>query len=59
MAQHSFVAACKIFFGFKDGQTISDFGRELKELSHAEKLEIAQGLRAEGIDCEDPIAPAQ
>lgn len=59
MEQLSFVAACKRFFGFKDGQSISEFGRELKDLTHAEKLEIAQGMRAAGIDCEDPVQPTQ
>ena len=50
----SFVAACKNFFGFKPGQTLSEFGAELKELSYEEKLDIAKGLRDAGHDCEDP-----
>lgn len=54
----SFVAACKEFFGFKEGQTLTEFGAELKALSYEEKLEIAAGLRATGLDCEDP-APAK
>jgi len=58
MAQ-SFTAACKAFFGFKEDQKISDFAAELRELSHAEKLELAAGMRAAGIDCEDPATPAQ
>jgi len=58
MAQ-SFTAACKTFFGFREDQKISDFAAELRELSPADKLEIAEGLRAVGIDCEDPATPAK
>lgn len=50
----SFVAACKNFFGFKEGQTLSEFGAELKQLTHEDKMEIAKGLRDAGVDCEDP-----
>ena len=54
----SFVAACKNFFGFKEGQTLSEFGAELKTLTHEDKMEIAKGLRDAGHDCEDPVQPA-
>ena len=54
----SFVAACKEFFGFKEGQTLSQFGEEIKALSYEDKMEIADGLRKIGHDCADPIAPA-
>lgn len=52
----SFVAACKNFFGLKEGQSLTEFGQELKALSHEDKMEIAQGLRAVGEDCDDPQA---
>ena len=50
----SFTDACKEFFGYKPGQTLTEFGAELKALSHEEKLDIAAGLRAVGVDCDDP-----
>lgn len=50
----SFVAACKEFFGFKPGQTLKEFGEELKGLTHDDKMEIAAGLRELGHDCADP-----
>lgn len=52
----SFVAACKDFFGFKQGQTLSDFSAELKELTYNDKMEIAAGLRNIGLPCADPQA---
>lgn len=51
----SFVAACKEFFGFKPGQTLSEFSGEIKALTHNDKMEIAAGLRNIGIDCDDPV----
>jgi hypothetical protein len=54
MAQKSFIGACREFFGFKPGQTLTEFGAEIKALSYEDKKEIAQGLRDVGIDCADP-----
>lgn len=50
----SFTAACKEFFGYKPGQTLTEFGQELKALTHQDKLDIAAGLRQVGVDCDDP-----
>ncbi len=54
MPQIGFVKAMKDFFGPLPGQNIMQFGAELRELSHEDKLEFAHGLRAIGIDCADP-----
>lgn len=57
MSQKSFIAACKDFFGFKPGQTLTEFGNEIKALSHEEKMDLADGMRKIGIDCADPLQP--
>lgn len=49
------VMVLKKYFGLKEGQSLQDFSQELKELSGAEKLELAQlackalGLTAEQV----------
>ncbi len=57
MPQVGFVKAMKDFFGLLPGQSILQFGAELRALSHEEKLEFAQGLRSLGIACADPDQP--
>ena len=57
MPQTGFVKAVKDYFGLLPGQTLLQFGAELKTLSYEEKLDIAKGLRAHGIDCADPDRP--
>jgi hypothetical protein len=54
MPRTGFVKAVKEFFGLLPGQTLLQFGAELKALTYEDKQEIAQGLRAIGIDCADP-----
>lgn len=55
MAQKSFIAACREYFGFKPGQSLTEFGAEIKELSYEDKLELAEGMRKHGgIDVADP-----
>ena len=54
MSQIGFVKAMKDYFGPLPGQSIMQFGAELRALSHEEKLDFAQGLRSIGIDCADP-----
>lgn len=58
MAQKSFIAACREYFGFRPGQKLTEFGQEIKALSHEDKLELAQGLRDVGVDCADPAPVA-
>ncbi len=42
MPQSSFVKAMKDFFGLLPGQTVLEFGRELRALSHEEKVDFAR-----------------
>lgn len=51
----SFTQACRTFFGFQPDQKLSGFAAEIKALSHKDKVEIADGLRKAGIDCDDPM----
>lgn len=50
----AFGAACASYFGRHPNQTIAQFSAELKALTHADKLEIAEGMRKNGVDCLDP-----
>jgi hypothetical protein len=53
----TFTAAAKEYFGYKPGQTLTEFGQELKALSYEEKMDLAKEMRKIGIDCDDPTAP--
>lgn len=53
----TFIAACKQFFGFKPGQTLSEFGKEIRDLTAKDREEIAEGLRAAGLDVDHETAP--
>ena len=44
-APKSFAGACREFFGMHPGQKIAEFGAELKSLTHADKMELAEGMR--------------
>jgi hypothetical protein len=57
MPQIGFVKAMKDFFGPLPGQSVLQFGAELKALSHEEKREFAASLHAIGINCADPEQP--
>lgn len=46
----SFVAACKDFFGTKDGQTPLQFMKEVKELTPDDRVEITEGLTKSGYE---------
>jgi hypothetical protein len=54
MPQVGFVKAMKDYFGLLPGQTVMQFGAELKALTHDDKLDFARGLHAIGIDCAAP-----
>lgn len=43
----SFMAACRKFFGLKDGQTALDFGKEVRALSAQDRLDMIPGLERE------------
>jgi hypothetical protein len=42
------MAACRDFFGLKEGQTALQFGQEIKQLTADDRKEIAAGLTAMG-----------
>lgn len=44
----TFTAAMKHFFGFKDGQTLTQFSAEVKQLSPDDRIYFANGLIADG-----------
>jgi hypothetical protein len=46
----TFMAACRDFFGLKDGQTAMEFGKELKQLTDKDREEIKAGLAAIGYE---------
>lgn len=54
----SFVQGMREFYGFREGQGLSDFAKEIKALTHDDKMELASGLRAIGQDCDDPAPQA-
>ena len=44
----TFMAAMRHFFGFLPGQTLTEFGLEIKNLSDTDKKYFADHLRAAG-----------
>lgn len=46
----TFMAACRDFFGLKEGQTAMDFGKELKALTEKDRDEIKVGLAKLGYE---------
>lgn len=46
--EQSLVAACMDFFGRLPGQGLSDFQKEYKALTDADKVDIREGLIANG-----------
>ncbi len=52
-----FVSAMKSYFGLKEGQSISQFAAEIKDLTLKDKQEFHQMMVAEGIDCDPPVEP--
>jgi hypothetical protein len=47
MAEKSFAAATKTYFGLREGQRLAQFSDELKELTPEDKAELAPVLAAE------------
>jgi hypothetical protein len=50
MKKLTFMAACRDFFGVREGQTAMDFGKELKQLTEADRAEIKAGLQQNGYE---------
>lgn len=47
----SFTAACKKYFGYREGDGLKEFGMELKALSERDRCELAALLSEElGVD---------
>jgi hypothetical protein len=46
MREMTFMAACKEFFGQKEGQTNLDFGKEVKALTQQDREDLKPGLEA-------------
>ena len=44
----SFIGQVRAYFGMKPGQTLSDFGKEIKSLSEADKAWFTQALTDAG-----------
>ena len=49
----SFVGACMDFFGKKPGQTLTEFGAEIKALTEKDRAEIKAGLIQNGYNIRD------
>lgn len=52
-----FVSAMKEFFGLKEGQTLSNFMGEIKEMSYEVRMEFHGMLKDAGVDADPPIKP--
>ena len=48
----SAASVLKKFFGLKDGQTLSDFAGELKQLTDEDKEQLVQGITDESFSYE-------
>lgn len=46
----TFVAACRNFFGLKQGQTLQEFAAEIRALTPGDKLDLVAMFRTVGID---------
>ena len=57
MSQIGFVKAMKDFFGLLPGQSVMQFGAELRALSHEEKLDFAQGFGPSASTAPIPSSP--
>jgi len=49
----SFMTACREFFGLREGQKPIEFGKEIQALTNEDRVEIAEGLRKNGIEIDD------
>lgn len=54
-----FASAMKQFFGLKEGQTVVDFARELKDLKYSDKMEFHKMLTNTGKFPDGIVEPKQ
>ena len=45
----NFIRAAMAFFGLQPGQTLGGFARDLMDMSYADRRDIADMLKAEGV----------
>lgn len=50
----SFLVTMKDFFGLREGQSVLQFGAEMKALSYEEKMWFHGELKKLGIECAEP-----
>lgn len=50
MKKLTFMAACKDYFGLKEGQTSLQFAHEIKQLTEQDRAEIKEGLEGVGYE---------
>ena len=56
MAAKSFVLACKEFFGYRQGQTLTDFKKELDDLSAGDRQYFIREFAKIGIEVSMPVS---
>lgn len=49
----TFMTACRNFFGLREGQKPIEFGKEIQALTNEDRVEIADGLRKNGIEIDE------
>ena len=49
-----FLMACKQYFGYHTGQTLSSFANEMKQVDFPFRVEIYKYLKSIGIECDAP-----
>ena len=50
-----FLMACKQYFGYHTGQTLSSFAAEMKQVDFTFRTEIYKYFKSTGIECEAPM----
>lgn len=55
MENVGFVVACKKYFGMKPGQTLKEFGDELKQLTIEDRQELARLFPSVGYTITDVV----
>lgn len=56
MKSMTWAGACKNFFGLKPGQTLQEFGAEIKALTPGDKAEMISLFKTVDITVEEKIA---
>ncbi len=50
MKQRTFTVACKEFFGFHEGQSLSQFAAELKQLTEKDRADLTEMFKSIGYE---------